>query len=128
MSSSSSIPVIDFKEFPLQSHKLLQASQDWGCFRLINHTISPNLMAEMKASVRALLDLPADIKQRNKDIIAGSGYVAPSKNNPLYEGLGLYDIASLESVHHFCSQLEASSSQRFHFCNCSWVSIFNLGI
>ncbi|KAG6387256.1 hypothetical protein SASPL_152443 [Salvia splendens] len=112
MSSSSSIPVIDFMEFPLQSHKLLQASQDWGCFRLINHTISPNLMAEMKASVRALLDLPADIKQRNKDVIAGSGYVAPSKNNPLYEGLGLYDIASLESVHHFCSQLEASSSQR----------------
>ncbi|XP_057796079.1 LOW QUALITY PROTEIN: 2-oxoglutarate-dependent dioxygenase DAO-like [Salvia miltiorrhiza] len=112
MSSSSSIPVIDFEDFPSQSHKLLQASQDWGCFRLINHTISINLMAEMKAAVRALLDLPAEIKRRNKDVIAGSGYVAPSKTNPLYEGLGLYDIASPESVHHFCSELEASPSQR----------------
>lgn len=109
---SSSIPVIDFEDFPSQSHKMLQASQDWGCFRLINHTISPNLMAEMKGTVRALLDLPVEVKRRNTDVIAGSGYVAPSKNNPLYEGLGLYDIASPESVNHFCSQLEASPSQR----------------
>ncbi|GFP78728.1 2-oxoglutarate-dependent dioxygenase dao [Phtheirospermum japonicum] len=69
-------------------------------------------MAEMKATVRALLDLPMEIKQRNKDVIAGSGYVAPSNANPLYEGLGLYDIGSSEAVHDFCSQLQASPLQR----------------
>lgn len=103
------IPVFDFHDFPCESQKVVE---DWGCFRLINHTIPSDLMADMKATVRELLDLPAQIKERNTDVIAGSGYVAPSQINPLYEGLGLYDIASPQAVHHFCSQLEASPSQR----------------
>ncbi|KAK4484605.1 hypothetical protein RD792_007192 [Penstemon davidsonii] len=111
--STTSIPVIDFQDFdPAQSRKLLQASKEWGCFRLINHSIPPTLMAEMKSLVRTLLDLPVEIKQRNKDVIAGSGYVGHSKANPLYEGLGLYDIASIDAVNEFCSQLETSPSQR----------------
>lgn len=112
MSTTLSIPVINFEDFPSESQKLVQASKDWGCFRLINHTIPSNLMVEMKATVRALLDLPSQIKQRNTDVIAGSGYVAPSKTNPLYEGLGLFDIASPQAVDQFCSQLEASPLQR----------------
>ncbi|KAI3465954.1 hypothetical protein Pfo_022617 [Paulownia fortunei] len=112
MSATPSIPAIDFQDFPSQSQKLLQASKDWGCFRLINHSIPLTLMAEMKATVRVLLDLPMEIKQRNRDVIAGSGYVAPSNANPLYEGLGLYDIGSPEAVHEFCSQLEATPLQR----------------
>ncbi|KAL3632249.1 hypothetical protein CASFOL_025233 [Castilleja foliolosa] len=108
----NTIPVIDFQDLASQSHELLQASSDWGCFRLINHPVESGLMAEMKATVRALLDLPIETKQRNKDVIAGSGYVAPSTANPLYEGLGLYDIASSQAVHHFCSQLQASPLQR----------------
>ncbi|KAK4387206.1 2-oxoglutarate-dependent dioxygenase DAO [Sesamum angolense] len=109
---TASIPTIDFQDFPSQSQKLIQASVEWGCFRLINHSIPAALMAEMKATVRALLDLPMEIKQRNRDVIAGSGYVAPSNANPLYEGLGLYYMGSPEAVHEFCSQLEASPSQR----------------
>ncbi|KAL7103885.1 hypothetical protein ACP275_08G208400 [Erythranthe tilingii] len=69
-------------------------------------------MAEMKATVRVLLDLPAEIKRRNADVIAGSGYVGPTNANPLYKGLGLYDVGSPHSVRHFCSQLQASPSQR----------------
>lgn len=105
----TSIPVIDFHDFPRESQKVVE---EWGCFRLINHTIPPDLMADMKATVRELLDLPAQIKERNTDVIAGSGYVAPSQINPLYEGLGLYDVASPQAVHRFCSQLEASPLQR----------------
>ncbi|KAL2247253.1 2-oxoglutarate-dependent dioxygenase DAO-like [Sesamum indicum] len=109
---TASIPTIDFQDFPSQSQKLIQTSVKWGCFRLINHSIPAALMAEMKATVRTLLDLPMEIKQRNRDVIAGSGYVAPSNSNPLYEGLGLYYMGSPEAVHEFCSQLEASPSQR----------------
>ncbi|KAK4420629.1 hypothetical protein Salat_2013400 [Sesamum alatum] len=97
---AASIPTIDLQDFPSQSQKMIQASKEWGCFRLINHSVPAALMAEMKATVRALLDLPMEIKQRNRDVIAGSGYVAPSNANPLYEGLGLYYTgSSTEAVH-----------------------------
>ncbi|CBI37481.3 unnamed protein product, partial [Vitis vinifera] len=38
--------------------------------------------------------------------------MAPSKVNPLYEALGLYDMASHQAVDAFCSQLDASPHQR----------------
>lgn len=117
METCKSIPVIDLQDFPGQSSKLVKACEDWGCFRIINHDkILPfSLMKEMKAVVRSLLDLPQEIKQRNRDVIAGSGYVAPSERNPLYEALGLYDIASSEALDEFCTQLDASPHQRYGF-------------
>ncbi|XP_059661366.1 2-oxoglutarate-dependent dioxygenase DAO-like isoform X2 [Cornus florida] len=69
-------------------------------------------MSEMKRVVRSLFDLPIEIKRRNTDAVAGSGYVAPTKINPLYEALGLYDIGSNEAVQNFCTQLDASPQQR----------------
>ncbi|WJX76994.1 hypothetical protein P8452_60342 [Trifolium repens] len=62
-------------------------------------------MAEMKIVVEALLDLPMEIKENNKDVIVGSGYMAPSVVNPFYEALGLYDLGSSQAVQQFCSQL-----------------------
>ncbi|PSS21428.1 2-oxoglutarate-dependent dioxygenase [Actinidia chinensis var. chinensis] len=108
------IPVIDLEDFPKQSTKLVQACEEWGCFRIINHQgiLSEPLAAEMKAVVRSLLDLPDEIKRRNTDVIAGSGYMAPSKVNPHYEALGLYGISSSEAVEAFCAQLDASPHQR----------------
>lgn len=62
--------------------------------------------------MRDFLDLSMEIKQTNRNVIAGSGYVAPSKGNPLYEGLGLYDIVFIEAVSEFCNQLQVSFRQR----------------
>lgn len=108
-----SIPVIDLQDFPAQSSKLVQVCQDWGCFRLVNHqnVLSDSLMSEMKSVVKSLFDLSPEIKRRNTDVIAGSGYVAPSQTNPLYEAFGLF-ISSQQDVDAFCSQLNASSYQR----------------
>ncbi|KAJ6423064.1 hypothetical protein OIU84_024069 [Salix udensis] len=106
----SGVPTIDLQEFPGQ--KLRRACEEWGCFRLVNHNISLTLMADMKRVVRSLLDLPFDVKKRNLDVIAGSGYMAPSQANPLYEALGLYDMGSSQAVETFCSQLDASPYQR----------------
>ncbi|KAH8518199.1 hypothetical protein H0E87_000142 [Populus deltoides] len=108
----SGVPTIDLQEFPGQYEKLRRACEEWGCFRLVNHNISLALMADMKRVVRSLLDLPFDVKKRNLDVISGSGYMAPSQVNPLYEALGLYDMGSSQAVETFCSQLDASSSQR----------------
>jgi hypothetical protein len=57
-------------------------------------------MAEMKIVVEALLDLPMEIKKNNKDVIAGSGYMAPSVVNPFYE--------ASQAVQQFCSQLNVT--------------------
>ncbi|XP_059454812.1 2-oxoglutarate-dependent dioxygenase DAO-like [Corylus avellana] len=108
------IPVIDMQEMEdlEQYKKLREASEEWGCFRIVNHKIPASLMSEMKKVVKELLDLPVEIKKRNTDVIAGSGYVAPSNSNPLYEALGLYDLGSPAAVRAFCSQLDASPQQR----------------
>ncbi|OIT06293.1 PREDICTED: 2-oxoglutarate-dependent dioxygenase DAO-like [Nicotiana attenuata] len=114
METENSVPVIDLQDFPRQSSKLIKVCEEWGCFRILNHdNILPvSLMAEMKEVVRTLFDLPTEIKKRNKDVIAGSGYMAPSEKNPLYEALGLYDMSSPEDVDAFCTQLDASPHQR----------------
>lgn len=107
------MPAIDLGgEFPKQLKRLREASEEWGCFRVVNHKVSSTLMAEMKQVVRELLDLPFENKRRNTDVIAGSGYMAPTQKNPLYEALGLYDVASSQAVADFCSQLDASPHQR----------------
>lgn len=108
------IPVIDLDKISEQSEckKLREACEKWGCFRIINHSIPSTLMSDMKMVVQALLDLPMDIKKNNKDVIAGSGYMAPSAINPLYEALGLYDLGSSQAVQEFCSQLNATPHQR----------------
>ncbi|KAL3723577.1 hypothetical protein ACJRO7_035711 [Eucalyptus globulus] len=106
------VPAIDIQDFPGQYQKLREACEVWGCFRIVNHKVPLELMSEMKAVVRSLLDLPFEIKKRNTDVIAGSGYMAPSEKNPLYEALGLYDMGSPQAVQAFCSQLDASPHQR----------------
>jgi len=114
VTSDYAVPIIDLETFPEQSKLLIQACEEWGCFRIINHhrILPAPLAAEMKGVALSLLDLPAEIKQRNIDVIAGSGYMAPSKINPHYEALGLYDISSSDAVEAFCTQLDASSQQR----------------
>ncbi|PON70906.1 Oxoglutarate/iron-dependent dioxygenase [Trema orientale] len=114
---NTSIPVIDLREFGGSNSekaytKLREASEEWGCFRLINHQIPTDLMSEMKTVARSLLDLPAEIKKRNTyDVARGRGYVAPSPANP-YEALDLYDFASTEALRLFCDRLYASPHQR----------------
>ncbi|CAH9100816.1 unnamed protein product [Cuscuta europaea] len=108
------VPVIDFEDFPAQSQKLIEACEEWGCARIVNcHSILPvSLMSEMKQVVRSLFDLPQEIKERNKHILPISGYVPPNVINPFYESMGMYDMSSPQDVETFCTQLDASPSQR----------------
>ncbi|PWA89797.1 flavanone 3-hydroxylase [Artemisia annua] len=114
MADKCTIPVIDLHNLPNQLPELISACENWGCFRLINHheILSTKLMLEMKKVVRSLLDLPVEIKRRSSDAIAGSGYMAPSAKNPLYETLALYDMARSGDVERFCQELDATHDQR----------------
>lgn len=107
------LPIIDLQDFPAQSEPLLDACVAWGCFRIVNHRIPATLVAEMKSAATAMLDLPPATKRRNTDVVAeGVGYIGPTEVNPLYEGLGFYDVADEVAVDEFCDQLDASPEQR----------------
>ncbi|VAI57877.1 2-oxoglutarate-dependent dioxygenase DAO-like [Triticum dicoccoides] len=104
------IPVIDLllaPAAPEEAARLRDAAQRLGCFRVAGHGVPRALQDDMKAAVRALFDLPDDAKRCNADVISGSGYVAPTATNPLYEAFGLYDAASRADVDAFCASLHA---------------------
>lgn len=110
------IPVIDLQlaaAAPEEAARLRDAAQRLGCFRAAGHGVPRALQDDMKAAVRALFDLPDDAKRRNTDVISGSGYVAPSATNPLYEAFGLYDAASPADVDAFCASLHAPPHIRY---------------
>ncbi|KAJ4771893.1 2-oxoglutarate (2OG) and Fe(II)-dependent oxygenase superfamily protein [Rhynchospora pubera] len=102
----ATLPVIDLAEFSNQNQtkNILEASRYWGCFRVINHGIPGYLQSKMKAAVKALFDLPDDVKRRNVSDVVDAGY---RSRPPLYEALGLYDASSQTDVDAFCSLLDA---------------------
>ncbi|KAF0913074.1 hypothetical protein E2562_020227 [Oryza meyeriana var. granulata] len=95
-----------------ETARLRDACVRLGCFRVTGHGVPPALQADMKDAVRALFDLPDDAKRRNADVLHGSGYMAPSATNPLYEAFGLYDAACPADVDAFCSCLDAPPHAR----------------
>lgn len=109
------IPIIDLKEVPneLLNKKIHEASERWGSFRVINHGVPSSLMSEMKKTGKDLFNRPYEVKIRNKDVVPGRGYMAPTKSLPLFEAVSLYDLASPQVINTFCDQLDASAEQRF---------------
>ncbi|GMP53357.1 hypothetical protein CsSME_00018825 [Camellia sinensis var. sinensis] len=82
------IPVIDMKEDSVgQSEKIVEACREWGCFRIINHGVPPELMAEMKVATQSLMELPVEIKRRRYHPVESHGYVSVNKVSPVYESL-----------------------------------------
>ncbi|KAK9713376.1 hypothetical protein RND81_06G023800 [Saponaria officinalis] len=106
------IPVINLQNIKEKPQNLKEACKKWGCFRLINHGVPKKLMGEMKSAIEEMFDRTVEIKQKNKEVIAGSGYIAPSEKNPLYEAFGLFDVASKSSVSSFCDDLQLSPHTR----------------
>lgn len=109
------IPTIDLKGVPDEklNQQIREASERWGCFKVINHGVSSSLLSEMKKTVTDLHERPHEVKIRNTDVILASGYKPRSELNPLYESFGLFDVASPQAINTFCDKLEASAEQRF---------------
>ncbi|KAF8049456.1 hypothetical protein N665_2208s0004 [Sinapis alba] len=108
------IPTIDLKEIRDEklNQQIREASERWGCFKVINHGVSSSLLSEMKKTVTDLHELPHEVKVRNTDVILASGYKPRSDLNPLYESFGVFDVASPQAINTFCDKLEASAEQR----------------
>lgn len=48
-----SVPLINMKDSSNLAEKIVKACEEWGCFKLVNHGVDTELMAEMKAVTRA---------------------------------------------------------------------------
>ncbi|KAL3649289.1 hypothetical protein CASFOL_005692 [Castilleja foliolosa] len=111
--TTKAVPIIDMSDLSNLPEKLVIACQELGCLRLINHRIPISLMSEMRAVVRALLDLPLDVKMRNSNPQEPSkGYTPPNLASPFFDSLSLYDMVSPGAVEGFCAQMDASPKQR----------------
>ncbi|CAL5390888.1 unnamed protein product [Camellia sinensis] len=119
------IPVIDMKEDSVgQSEKIVEACREWGCFRIINHGVPPELMAEMKAATQSLMELPVEIKRRRYHPVEGHGYVSVNTVSPVYESLlachdscvpgALDNFLDLMAVSPHLSTLKQSMSKHGH--------------
>ncbi|KAL3503031.1 hypothetical protein ACH5RR_037480 [Cinchona calisaya] len=106
------VPIIDMQDPCGLPEKLVKACEEWGCFRIVNHGIPLNLLSEMKAVCRSLLDLPLEIKQGNSPPGPGQRYTPPNMASPYFEGLNIYDMAFPGVVDDFCAQVDASPHQR----------------
>ncbi|KAG6387257.1 hypothetical protein SASPL_152444 [Salvia splendens] len=100
-----SAPVIDMKDSSNLAEKIVKACEEWGCFRLVNNGVDTELMAEMKAVTRSLMDLPVEVKHNNSHPEPSKGYTPLNITSPYFEGLSQYDIASPRAIDNFCSQI-----------------------
>ncbi|KAK1431065.1 hypothetical protein QVD17_14281 [Tagetes erecta] len=107
--ATKTVPVIDMQKVDGLGVELVKACEEWGCFRIQNHGIPEELMAEMKAVTASLFDLPVEIKRRTVHKEPGHGYVGRNPVTPFFEGLSIDGISSADE---FCDRLDVSGHQR----------------
>ncbi|KAG0454089.1 hypothetical protein HPP92_025393 [Vanilla planifolia] len=117
-SDACSLSVVDLSKLPAEQGKLRAAVSETGlgCFRVVNHGIPMALLEEMMATGASLMDLPPEVKHRNKDTMPGTGYLQPHRMG-IVEALGIYDAASSDDVRAFCASLDVLPHHRDILCS-----------
>ncbi|KAI3708225.1 hypothetical protein L2E82_37390 [Cichorium intybus] len=103
------VPLIDMQKVEGLGEELVKACEEWGCFRMVNHGLPAELMAEMKVVAASLLDLPDDIKRKTLSAENYKGYRERNVITSFFEALSIDDISSPDE---FCDRLDASVHQR----------------
>ncbi|GLJ12210.1 hypothetical protein SUGI_0186680 [Cryptomeria japonica] len=85
------IPELDLSHS--QEDEFLQAvregCQEIGCFRIVNHGISPDLIRKADLASREAFKLPLETKKKNVSPNPFMGYVGGIPEAPFYESLGI---------------------------------------
>ena len=107
-------PVIDMQKVDGLAEELVKACVEFGCFRVVNHGVPMELMAEMKVVVAELFNLPEEIKRQTATNSPehGKGYIGCNPITPFLEG---FSIDEIWSPNEFCDCLGASPHQRYTF-------------
>ncbi|KAK9074132.1 hypothetical protein SSX86_006729 [Deinandra increscens subsp. villosa] len=103
------VPVIDMLRDEGLAAEIVNACEEWGIFRILNHGVPPELLAEMKTVAAELFNLPEQIKRRTVSSESGKGYITFNPSSPYLEGFSIDDVSSPDD---FCDRLEASPHQR----------------
>ncbi|KAJ0801529.1 putative gibberellin 3-beta-dioxygenase [Helianthus annuus] len=103
------VPVIDMQKVEGSSGEIVKAFEEWGCFRMVNHGVPSQLMADMKAVTASLFDLPEKIQDGAANTKHGMGYIKRGVINPFCEGLSISNILSVDNL---CDNLVVSTHQR----------------
>ncbi|KAF5814697.1 putative gibberellin 3-beta-dioxygenase [Helianthus annuus] len=103
------VPVIDMQKVEGSSEEIVKAFEEWGCFRMVNHGVPSQLMADMKALTASLFDLPEEIQDEMANTKHGMGYIKRGVINPFYESLSISNILSIDNL---CDNLVVSTHQR----------------
>ena len=104
--------MIDLLKLPAENKKLLAACEEFGCFRVVNHGISTELLSKIKEVAESYFSLPDDVKQRGKNLYPGSRSVAHAKLTPQLETLGVKISSSPSDLDAFCDQLGVSAQDK----------------
>lgn len=104
------MPVIDMLKVDGLAEEIVNACKEWGYFRVINHGVPIELLAEMKAVNASLFDRPVEIKKGTLGGVYGKGYLERNPVTPFLESLSIDDISTFTD--EFCDRLDASPHQR----------------
>lgn len=106
--------MIDMQKVDGLAEELVKACVEFGCFRVVNHGVPMELMAEMKVVVAELFNLPDEIKRQTATNSPehGKGYIGCNPITPFLEG---FSIDEIWSPNEFCDCLGASPHQRYNF-------------
>ncbi|KAK4377928.1 hypothetical protein RND71_004224 [Anisodus tanguticus] len=108
---AKNLPIIDMQD-SIISDEIVKSLERWGCFRLVNHGVPPQLLSEIMVVGRSLLELPVEMKGLNIHKDKSFGYIPVNVTSPMFESLGVYDATLSQDVDRFSSQLNLSPHER----------------
>ncbi|XP_071690620.1 2-oxoglutarate-dependent dioxygenase DAO-like [Rutidosis leptorrhynchoides] len=104
------VPVIDMLKADGLAEEIVNACKEWGYFRVINHGVPIELLAQMKAVNAELFDRSTEIKKGTLGGVYGKGYMERNPVTPFLESLSIDDISTF--THDFCDRLHTNPQQR----------------
>ncbi|EEF47045.1 probable 2-oxoglutarate-dependent dioxygenase AOP1 [Ricinus communis] len=105
LSSSSLDKVRGSQEWDIASKKVKEACEDYGCFEVVYDKISKQVRAELFSLIRQLFMLPVETRKKNYNPKPYHGYAGQYPVVPIYEGFGIEDVSSYNSLEGFAEQL-----------------------
>ncbi|GLJ12213.1 hypothetical protein SUGI_0186710 [Cryptomeria japonica] len=85
------IPILDLSRCGEDNclQTLREACQELGCFRIVNHGISPDLLLKADQACREVFKLSTETKIKNVSPVPYAGYIGGIAGVPFYESLGI---------------------------------------
>ena len=83
------------------SKRIREACENFGCFEVVYDKIPRKLREETFSLLRELVEVPLERKQKNVNPKPYHGYSGPCSKESLYEGFGIEDASSYDSVKSF---------------------------